>query len=277
MNLKQRAFILIILFISGAVSLEGCSDPVSTSEEKQEVIKNESAKENIKNIDAEEKQRDSSDAGIVDSSREQIAEKNYHEQNVQEIISDSLHDQDPQSYCPVINFKSCGGDPSGDWNILVFCPDDPVAAQKKCESPFSNEKLCTTAENNVQCYYSRKGTLNINKTRFKLDMKSTLHIKYIFSADCVKKIKSDNSAANACQKLSSKMSCQFVKNLCLCEFSTSPPATVIDAEYQKKGNQLIIGPNKKRPIHADFCIQGKTLTLDITPHIVSWRCWLFQK
>ncbi len=184
--------------------------------------------------------------------------------------------------CPVAPEPACGGTLAGTtWEIIDFCPEDPVAAGALFEHPFSDLAACKPPGGTVSGKLVDTGTISFTATEMKTDIGGYAATTYTFSTACLAAAKPGIEAATACSSMSKAdlMSCSFDATAdagagrCTCDAKVPKEGGPGAMAYSVEGGDTI----KTAEFQAAYCIDGDRLLMDVKPHIVSWRWWLLKR
>lgn len=191
-------------------------------------------------------------------------------------------------FCVVEDYSPCGGDLIGSWQIIEWCPSDPVAAASHCEHPNDDVAACQEEPNGAICEFIRSGTLTFSSDgKIVLDRDNMIiNITYFFDAACMNSITPGESHEQACATMdqSAKLSCEFADDLCTCKASINEkdindiPIGPIEGQFEQVDETSIRTTVEGEPwIEATYCLKGDQLIMDVTPHEDTWQYWVHQR
>lgn len=184
--------------------------------------------------------------------------------------------------CPVAAEPACGGALAGTtWEIVDFCPEDPVAAGALFQHPFGSLDACKPPGGTVHGKLVDTGTIHFTATEIQTDIGGYAATTYTFSTACLAGAKPGLAAAAACTSMSKVdlMTCTFDANAdggagrCTCDAKVPKEGGPGAMAYSVVGGDTI----QTADFQAAYCIQGDRLLMDVKPHIVSWRWWLLRR
>jgi hypothetical protein len=163
--------------------------------------------------------------------------------------------------CPT--FKSCGGDPAGDWTVDNLCVDSP-------------QGLFAATVNQAACSSALKGVKDVDGSgTYKLgaDKNAVSGIivsgtaSFSFSDACAKALGVAQVAASECPKIEAEFKkesavksavCKPAGSNCDCEI-TSDLSLAGNGSYTVTNNQIMVSG-----LTQPFCVAGDTLTIQTT-------------
>ncbi len=184
--------------------------------------------------------------------------------------------------CPAAAEPACGGQLEGTtWTVVDFCPEDPTAAAALFEHPYDNLPACQPPGGTVKGQLVDTGEISFADGQMLMNFGGYAETTYTFSPACLQAVKPGLDPAAACTAMSKPdiMTCQFgpdavAGNLCTCLAKVPKEGGKEQAPYAIVGGKTL---KISTEISAAYCVQGDRLLLDVSPHIVSWRWWLFKR
>lgn len=184
--------------------------------------------------------------------------------------------------CPAAPEPACGGALEGTtWTVVDFCPEDPTAAAALFEHPYDNLPACQPPGGTVKGQLVDSGEISFADGQLAMNIGGYAETTYTFSPACLQAAKPGPDPAATCTSMSKLdiMTCTYGptaqgSDQCTCLAKVPKEGGKDSAPYAIVGGKTLkIGTE----ISADYCIQGDRLLLDVTPHIISWRWWLFKR
>jgi len=181
---------------------------------------------------------------------------------------------DAGAACPLVGYQPCGGDLTGTWNVLRYCPEDPAAAQALFEHPYDDLAQCQRPENPVSAVRSWSGTVAFAAGLVTLDIASSVAVSYGFTDACLAAARPGVSGAAAqCAALATQvLSCTYQPGLCTCTGVVPYPDEKLTEPWSASGSDLSLAGEQ-----ATYCVSGKGLVIDFKVHPVSWRWWVLER
>ena len=178
--------------------------------------------------------------------------------------------------CPVVGFQPCGGDLSGTWNVVSFCPEDPAAAAALFEHPYDDRQACKDrTKNTVDAVVTQTGTITFAAGEIVMDVTSTYDLTYGFTDACLAvAVPAEPDPKSACLAMEKpgKLSCTYQPDRCVCTGKIVNPGQTETAPYELVSSTQL----KMDGMLAGFCRSGSVLILDWEKHPISWRYWILQ-
>ncbi len=185
---------------------------------------------------------------------------------------------DPSGVCPVLGYEACGGDLLGKWKFLDMCPEDPVAANDLCESPFDNLPACVGGGNDILCDSVIDGTLEfIDADTAKMVSEHWIVFSWVFTDACLVAAGQPGADSQArCLSLNSeKLTCTYAADACTCSGQSWKEPDDTELPYSASGSEMTLFQDE---LKVSYCIDGDQLVIDhYFYHPVSWRYWVLEK
>lgn len=164
-------------------------------------------------------------------------------------------------------FKACGGDVVGTWEVDTACitfNEEPVPGDEPaCEGAFRGADFSITGQQT----FSEDGTTT-------LDFELSGSIDYTLDNECLQALANLTASDFVCSQLASFLaaageiqggSCSFTRNTCRCTIETHPQLLQSTETYSVEGNEIVYADSEP----AEFCVKGDRLHLRTDTDVVS--------
>lgn len=184
--------------------------------------------------------------------------------------------------CPSGPEPACGGPLEGTtWTVVDFCPEDPTAAAALFQHPYGNLAACKPPGGTVKGQLVDTGEISFVDGQAVMNIGGYAETLYTFTPECLQAAKPGLAPAEACTGMAKPdlMTCSYgvdAKGVdgCTCLAKVPKEGGKQQLPYAIVGGKTLkIGTE----MSAAYCIQGDRLLLDVSPHIISWRWWLFKR
>lgn len=180
----------------------------------------------------------------------------------------------PGPVCPGVDFRACGGDPSGRWRLVDFCmAEGPASAPRACEGPGEDLPACQQPPNARICRLRYGGTADFQPGQVVADFSVGVEITYTFDDACLAAL-GEGEPAEVCAGLANRrVRCVYSTHGCRCEAASEPESEVNVVGWAVEGDRITIGGAPGR-----FCVDGDRLTIvfdRVGP--AGWKAWLLAR
>ena len=198
-------------------------------------------------------------------------------EDVGETVADGTGDVPGSPYCPVVDFEPCGGDLTGRWSLVAYCPEDPAAAAALYESPYDDHPECVGGGNETIGHsevagdfeFAADGSVTVSTT-------TTIVMEWVFTDGCLTAagLAGATSAERCAAVGNDHLACEYAPDACRCISDPMEEAGGGGTTYTVTGNEVQLGEEPP----AAYCVDGDSLIMDYyLYHPVSWRWWVFVR